>query len=365
MLAFPGLLVILCRRRDINAEKPALQISIWILAFFMMLRNPSVGVDTKFYDYIFEQFREIPFRDVFTARLYAVSSLSWGIDFEPGFRLMNKVLSLFFADGQAIIVFSSILIMILLYVFIKNESPLAMLSVWLYITLGYFQTEMNVSRNAMGILICLLALPLIEQKKWRAYIFLVLLGASLHQTVLFFLPVYLLLSRVPLTWKRSVLFMGGSLVLGLNFDWIRGTLQRMLPGRYARYLTKGNSRAESILVCVLLLGLTCMVLVQMTKEERKRAMACLQTGFWMLTLTVCFFWVGISFTAGARAAALFSLYMIVFLPKLISIISSKSRKYLVVSEMVIICFLQYILRMQINNIGGTMPYLFFWQRVLQ
>ena len=130
----------------------ALMNACLILWFFMAFRGLRVGVDTKHYAYVFSQFDDIPFSRVFTAVTYANESESWAFDFEPGYRLANKLLSLFFTSPQAITVFNSTVIMVLWYFLIKRESPCFLLSVWLFVTLGIYQTEMNVTRNAIAIL---------------------------------------------------------------------------------------------------------------------------------------------------------------------------------------------------------------------
>ena len=79
----------------------ALMNACLILWFFMAFRGLRVGVDTKHYAYVFSQFDDIPFSRVFTAVTYANESESWAFDFEPGYRLANKLLSMFFTGGQA------------------------------------------------------------------------------------------------------------------------------------------------------------------------------------------------------------------------------------------------------------------------
>ena len=88
----------IARAGDLSGRKTkhiALMTAIVILWFFMAFRGLKVGVDTKHYAYVFTQFDDIPFSKVFTAVTYANESESWAFDFEPGYRLANKVLSLF------------------------------------------------------------------------------------------------------------------------------------------------------------------------------------------------------------------------------------------------------------------------------
>lgn len=47
--------------------------------------------------------------------------------------------------------------------------PNAMLSIWLYLTLGVYQTEMNVARNAIAILLGYTAFHWIKERKFAPY----------------------------------------------------------------------------------------------------------------------------------------------------------------------------------------------------
>ena len=97
----------------------ALMTACVILWFFMAFRGSRVGVDTKHYAYVFSQFRNIPFSKVFTAVTYANESESWAFDFEPGYRLLNKLVSLFTTDPQAITIVNSTLILLLVFRLIR------------------------------------------------------------------------------------------------------------------------------------------------------------------------------------------------------------------------------------------------------
>ena len=62
----------------------------------------------------------------------------------------------------------------------------------------------------------------------------------------------------------------------------------------------------------------------------------------------------------ARVAALFGTYMIIFIPDLLDKIKNEDRRIWISFLVAAGCGLQYILRLMINNIGGTLPYSFFW-----
>ena len=88
---------------------------------------------------------------------------------------------------------------------------------------------------------------------------------------------------------------------------------------------------------------------------------CEAIGVWMLVLEMLFFCIGYDVAAATRMAALFGPYLIIFIPRLIETgIESKSVRLNVIALVMILSGMQYIVRLQINNIGSTMPYQFFW-----
>ena len=338
-----------------------LAVSCLILFFFFAFRGESVGVDTKYYCYVFRQFADIPLKSVFHAATYGSDAHTWKFDFEPGFRLINKLLSYISVNGQAITIATGILIFVPLFCFVLSASPNVWLSIWLYLTLGIFQTEMNVSRNAIAIFLCYCALPLIRRNRFILYTLVVVLASTIHQTALLFLPVFFLVRCVPLNRRRMITILAASLFLGLNFNVFSPAFQDIVPSRYVKYFTAENDKLIAVAVGIFSTFLLCVSTGMLTRDEREHLIVDEPVDSWMLLLYVCFFAVGIGFASGSRAAALFGPYLIVLIPRILDRITDEKRKRAAVIAVAAICFAQYVCRMEINNIGGSMPYCFFWQ----
>lgn len=165
LMAYPWILLSVGKFSGRDTSKAALQAACGILWFFMAFRAISVGVDTKYYGYVFYQFADIPFLRIFDAKLYAQPGAEWTFDFEHGYRLYNKILSYLSDSEQLITICNSSVIIFLLYRWIKKESPNTILTIWLYITLGVYQTQMNVARNAIAIFIIYNSLHYIKERQ--------------------------------------------------------------------------------------------------------------------------------------------------------------------------------------------------------
>lgn len=338
----------------------ALMAACLILWFFMAMRSTEVGVDTKYYSHVFTQFSEIPFSKVFTAELYATEEADWIFNFEYGYRLYNKLISLFSNSPQAITVCNSSIIIVLLYYFIKKNSPIFLLSIWLYITLGIFQTEMNVTRNAIAILIVFHAFRYVKQKRIFSYVFSCIFAAFFHKAVLVFIPVYWIIHKVEWNWKRMIGCMLFTVLVGGGCSFISPYLSTSLPYGLGRYFTSTNSKAEAIIVGAFYLTLFLIICFFMNAKERIMIYSECKIGTTMFTLNLCCFGLSAGVGYASRIAALFGPYMIIFIPELISRIEDSDKKKMVTCLAVAVCGCQYFMRLLINNIGGTLPYTFFW-----
>lgn len=347
--------------KSLQGKRIALATGLAVLWFFMAFRGPSVGVDTQYYLNVYDQIREIPWERLFKETLYGEpGQYSFVLNIEPGYRLLYKLLTCVFESSQAITVVTSTIIIFLVYRFVSLKSPMMILSLWLYITLGIYQAQMNVSRNAIAIFICYISFQFVEERKLLKFILCVMIASCFHETALFFIPVYWLVNYIKLNNWRMIVLVLTSAVLGLNISFFSMWLIRYLPYRYGRYLYDQEFSPVSILVGAFGLVLFMIVWCAMDREERTSVFSELKTGSWMFVLNMCFFGINLGIEAGARMAALFGSYIICFIPQMLNLIKSEEFRKRVEVVIVLICFIQYAARLMINNIGGTMPYIFFW-----
>jgi len=360
LMIYPFMLVYIGKKHRINVQKQALQIAWFILLFFMSMRSLSVGVDTKYYAYVFEQIRRTPLNKVATIVTYAREGETWVFNFEKGYRFYNKLVGFFFHSQQGIVIMNSFVIMILLYWLIRNYSQNYFLSIWLYLTLGIFQTHMNVSRNAIAILICYHAMKYIPERNWKKYALFICLAATIHKSVLLFLPLYFLLKRPACKGKTMLLIIIGFVIAGVGLAKAGPYIENIIPFGSGEYLMASNEKSESLMVGGLYVAIVMFVWIMMKKKERAEIFSVCPIGSWLFLLNLCSFGTNISLKMAARVAALFGTYIIIFVPNIIESIQGEKRKEFVTICVIVGCGIQYILRMLINNIGGTQPYTFFW-----
>lgn len=139
------------------------------------------------------------------------------LNFEYGYRLYNKLVSLISEKPQTITIANSLLIMALLGKLLKGHSPYVFLSDWLYITLGIYQTQINMARNAIAILICYLGCKYIAEHNVIKFLICVTIATLFHSSSVLFIPLYWLVTKTKLTGKRVKKYFCFQWVVDLHF----------------------------------------------------------------------------------------------------------------------------------------------------
>ena len=173
-----------------------------------VLRGVSVGVDYQMYLGYFQQVCQggLPF--LFSeANMYRL---------EIGYSLLNYVISFF---GSSQFVFSAGIAAVCLglnAVFLYRHSSSVWLSMFVFISFGFFGYTLCTIRHQIAIAIFMFALPYLQRRQFVPYLLIVLLTATFHKSMLIWIPVFFL-ARLALDWKAYA-FYGGCLALYFLFS---------------------------------------------------------------------------------------------------------------------------------------------------
>lgn len=78
-------------------------------------------------------------------------------------------------------------------------------SFFLFMAFGYYFQSFNTVRYYLALAIALYAIPYVLRKEWGKFIFLVLLGATFHKSLLVVIPLYFLASCTYKRWQLAVM----------------------------------------------------------------------------------------------------------------------------------------------------------------
>lgn len=331
-------------------------IAALILFFFAAMRSIHVGADTKQYVESFLGISETNWIDL------GQYTYKWHDNLEFGYKVYNKLLSVF-GHKQTITIANSVLQIGLITIVIYKQSKDKWLSIFLYFSFCFYQTALNLTPSSFVSYFMFLTLPFIKDKKLMKFLIFIGIGMFFHTSAIFFLPLYFL-SKIEINKKIMTLV---CVVYGLIFAFFPifiKILTYILPSKYNFYIDDshehtGNSVEILVLVVQILAIVFCFL--QIEKKQRRTVINENTLIVWMLIYEILLYLLSLSSSMFQRGAFLFSPYFVILLPNLISQISDENRKKLTTLAMVVYGTALYILRVQINNVGTTMPYEFFFQ----
>ena len=366
-ILFTGLLAREFAFKGFESIAPLVAINCMAIALMAGLRAPTVGADTQNYQSFFVWISTVPLKD-----LAAVDTIYWNSSgTELTYKVFNKIVSAVSAHPQTITFVCGLILGILLYKFVMSQSNDPWLSILLFVSLGFFQTAMNIAPSAIAGMCCLVGFRHLQDTNSSRFFLYVVLGCVFHYSAMLFVPIYFLSKR---EWKiRPVIFCVVLLFILIPFLYpvIIGMLGSVVPSRWVQYLSVDRIDYMQLLVWLVLLALFMFAVVVSnagdTRDRSNANMMLFVVGL-AYALTTCS-------TSFSRIAILFAPYFIVaipnylvcakpvyqnarlakLLPEHLKGVHANHAKALLIASVILV----YIMRLFVNNIGQTIPYALF------
>ncbi|MCM1334432.1 MAG: EpsG family protein [Bacteroides sp.] len=354
-LIFGGLLKSRFSRKLKISENFIVAVSVILLFVFAALRSIEVGADTRQYCSHF-----ISIQHTSWYHLNDYSHYIWG-DIEGGYKVYNKLLSVF-ESPQTITIANSFLQILLISILIFRDSKNKWLSVFIYFTFCFYQTALNLAPSSFVSYFIYLSFPFIKNKRLVSFLLFILIGMSFHTSAIFFLPLYFLY-KIKLTPKRIVAVILISFVALMGYSVILRLIMLVIPAKYLVYISPDKEHVQmtielAVYAVQLLAILFCFMLLPSNK--RKSFVSENSLVFWVFLYETILYMFSTQVAAFSRGAFLFSPYTIIIIPQILDGIEDTKRKRFGTSCIVLYCIIIYIVRVLNNNVGTTMPYEFFF-----
>lgn len=195
-----------------------------VLSLFAGLRNASVGTDSSAYARGFE---DLTYLDRQFGR-----GLSFLIE-EPGFYFLQKCLGQVSNEYYVLLTGISLVFCFFILLSITKQSRMPVLSLFVFITLGYYTFVFNAARQGIAMAIYMNAISFIKDKKFWKYVFLVLCAALFHRSIIVAIPLYFFFEKS--FSARTLIF---AIIGGISIGFLLPTLVNYgaeLETRYAIY----------------------------------------------------------------------------------------------------------------------------------
>jgi len=168
----------------------------------------------------------------FFKNLPLLSSFNFGTtQFEFGFCLYASIIKSIYPNYHFFIFVSILIDFLLLNIFINRNLPkhLYIITIVFFIVMEGSIWEINLQRNIKGILLFLVSINYIEERKATKYFLLNLVGICFHWTSILFFPLYFILhKKVPLQ-LFFILFIIGNILYLFQLNYIQPFIKFISP----------------------------------------------------------------------------------------------------------------------------------------
>ena len=351
-LAFVMILGLLIFCTGTTSFKKKIYIVIAYTSIFLVagLRDVSVGTDTSMYQGIFSRMPDMTFGTLFSSRM------------EIGYTLINKILSIFTGQPQAITLLSSAIIVFGFAIFVYRNSNNVTVSTFLFLTLFFFAASINTERQFIAVMLVCNSFYYLKNAQIKAFIILILLASQFHISSIIFLPI-LALRRVKPNTFNFILIGVTSIFLGAILMYSNYIIMDLL-GQYQVYIgtrffeNKAVYGTMLIWICQLLLACTSVYFLaqnkyKLVKGEREEL-------FYLSLFMVFSVVMGLISTKlfiFERMTYYFGVFMIILIPKVLK----EFKKSGLLLNMFMFCLLTYYYYYMLNSgTEGIVPYKFFF-----
>lgn len=314
-------------------------LTITQMIFILGLRSPYVGADTLSYVSHFERGLNFSFFDFSYSR------------FEPGFLLLNKVIGLFASTQTYLFIVGMISISLIGWV-IYTESEMPFFSLFLFISLGFYTNTFNLVRQMIAVALIFCSYKFLKQDKFISFTLLIFLAATFHITALLFFPIYLVRYR-----KISSIYLLISGLLSIIVAILAENLLLFMVvyfGSFDYELIAGGGWRRLVLL-IFILATSILYRKKIIQNDEKKAI------YFNITVFAIFIQIlALNFSLFTRVTAYFRIYLLLFIPEIISNIDDKFVRVLVIIAVVVFLLVQYSVSLN-NDISNIVPYTFFWQ----
>ncbi len=226
-------------------------------------------------------------------------------------------------------------------------------SFFLFMAFGYYFQSFNTVRYYLALAIAVAAIPYVLRKEWVKFILLVLVGATLHKSVLVVIPLYILASFPWKKWQLAIAALFCS-----TFFFMQDLYLKLVVFLYPTYedteYLEGGTSLINIVRCLAVLFLS-LICYKKTVKDNRRNRFYFYCNLGALVMYVCCSFLPVI----SRVGYYLTITHIFFLPALLSGIEDKKIKRLFTAGVVVAAVLYFgvFILMKAGNDGlRILPY---------
>lgn len=301
-------------------------------------------------DYLF---RYVPEFD-----LIASGGETW--NYEVGFSLLNKIIIYFGGSYEWLFIITSIIIIFSTFYFIFKKSVNPVLSILLFFLGGFFFSSMNMIRQFIAMVFCLISYEYLLEKKYFKWLAFLVSGFLFHSSAVVFLIAFLLCKKFIINFKFLI---GVSILTLLMNSVLRNIIINLFSmTRFSVYINTNYSMIDvkEFLIFINLIIYTFMYYINYRENNNipdKKSIFYLN----LQGMAIIFSLFGSIFSILSRLVVYFSIFQIISLPYFLSKSSDKNKKALTII-LILIFAMNIFYTNVVNNDNGVIPYHTIFER---
>lgn len=311
-------------------------VTLFVISAF---RDYSVGNDTFAYYLNYQKISEFA----------NLGTLVESIDNEPGYLISQWLFASIGFSFRSIIILASFLNLFVISILISKKSIHPLLSVMLYLGMGFFTFEMTAFRQSIALTLCVLAYFKSREDKLAMFILFTLLAASFHISALIFLPSYLI-GRFKLNkWNLGILIFTMIVLVQYRIELALFLIEA--SGRQYDSVQTGGLLYSGLLFASIFTGLL-FTYKQLANETKYRYL------FYMIFSSILLLPVATYHPAFFRVQYYFSIFLVIYVPDLLNRSFSKQSYRLLCSLLIVILGTRFII--DVLSSPSFSNFRFFW-----
>lgn len=314
----------------------------------MGLRHRNIGADTIQYVY---RYRTMDSYDSFSAYYAEYLADRKFLVSETGYWLFCWVLHWFSSSERFLILVHAAIVTILVFRFIYRYVDNVPLGVMSYLCLGQYTFNMTGMRQAMAMSLCLVAVKYIKERRFKAFILMVLVAMQFHKTAIAFLPAYFL-PWVIEKRRRVLLFFAGLVSFSFVVDRFIGAFNDLTGKNYAIEDAADGGGISVLLIYGLVIALAVLIRRSLKDKENQLAFCGVFTG---LTMYIARYYSNLILE---RVSYYYFYFILLLVPGVVDSLEDRERR----TVGAIFCMLAIALLVYRIETGDHRPYYFFWER---
>ena len=331
---------------DKQKKNRAKEILLFGTVFILLaLRHPRMGTDLGYgnaigYLHSFQVLSRYSLKEIILLNGY--------LNYEPGYLVLNKLISLVSTQDTALLLVCALIPLALIGYYYYKKSDDLLFSFVIFLGLPSFLILFSGLRQGIALGICTIALGLIDEKKPVKFIVTVVIASLFHSSAIFVLLSYPV-ARIRMIRRNRWISLGLLVIVFMFRSPIFSTLARIL--RPTALLT--NSGAITLLIVFVVIYIFCFLLGRDDEENNS-----LLNIFYLACICQCF--AGIYATA-LRVGYYFMICLPILLPRVINQ-QTDVKTYKISKATVFLVFVVYgLYSIATTSWAMANPYHFFWE----